>query len=248
MKMIEDDGGIRKVLHHRAHVGGGHIDRDGFHRCPRMAKSFPERNECVSSLAVTDEYDGPAFEVEDHSNIGVALLHRDLIDGQIPEVLEGKPGKLLLEVPFLDILDDIPGDMEMAGHVEDGHVLREFEDIALEGTGIGETGIGKTEFHLADGIASPAGDALHIQAQKDCLRPYGNQPESSRRASSENKIPAPACRAMKPVSFMRDREDHLAFLICRLHICIADETESMIQKACGHASPPIVEMPGSFSL
>ena len=137
---------------------------------------------------------------------------------------------------------------EDAGPLEDGHVLRELEDIPLEGTGVGETRIGKTEVYLADGIAPSARNALHIQVQKDCLRPYGNQTESSRRASSENKIPAPACRAMKLVSFMRDCEDHLASLICRLHVCIADETESMIQKACGHAAPPIVEMPGSFSL
>ena len=111
--------------------------------CRRMAQSFPEGFKGIGALAVADEYDGAAFEVEDHGDVAVAFLHRDLIDGHIPEVLEDRPGELLLEVPLLDILDDVPRHMEMPGHVENRHVLREFEDVPFKGAGIGEAGIGK---------------------------------------------------------------------------------------------------------
>jgi hypothetical protein len=39
------------------------------------------------------------------------------------------PGELLLEVSLLDILDDIPVDMEMTSHIKDRHALRELEDV-----------------------------------------------------------------------------------------------------------------------
>jgi hypothetical protein len=38
--------------------------------------------------------------------------------------------------------------MEMAGHVENGHMLRKLQDVPLETAGIGKSGIGKTEVYL----------------------------------------------------------------------------------------------------
>jgi hypothetical protein len=84
-------------------------------------------------LAVADEYDGAAFEVDGHGRVAVSFACGSLIYGQIPEVFEHRSGELLLEVPLLDILDGIPGHMEMAGHVEDRHMLRELENVPFEG-------------------------------------------------------------------------------------------------------------------
>ena len=108
------------------------------------------------------------------------FLYRNFIDGQIPEVFEHRPGELLLEVPFLNVLDDIPGDVEMAGHVEDRHVLRELEDVALESPGIGEAGIGKAKFYLADYLAAFTRNPLYVEVQIDHLRSYGHHAEPSR--------------------------------------------------------------------
>ena len=88
MKMIEDDGGMGKMVQHRAHVCGGHVDGDGLDRCGRMAQSFPEGFEGIGPLAVPDEYDGAAFEVERHGDIVMPFAYRDLIDGQVPEVFQ----------------------------------------------------------------------------------------------------------------------------------------------------------------
>ena len=61
--------------------------------CGRMAQSFPEGFEGIRSLAVADEYDGAAFEVEGHGDVTVSFAHRDLIDGQVLEVFQGRPGE-----------------------------------------------------------------------------------------------------------------------------------------------------------
>jgi len=88
------------MIEHRPYVRGGHVESDGLDGCGRVAQSFSERLQCIRPLAVTDEDDGAAFEVE--------------------------------------------------GHVEDRDVLRELEDVPLEGPGVGEAGIGKAEIDLAD--------------------------------------------------------------------------------------------------
>ena len=75
MKMIEDDGGPKKVRQYGTHADGGHSDGDGLHLCRRMAQPFPESLECICSLAVADEYDGTAFEIEDDGDVLVSFLH-----------------------------------------------------------------------------------------------------------------------------------------------------------------------------
>src|SRR5664280_820684 len=204
-----------------------------------MVQPFPERFKRFGTLAVTDEYDGAAFEVERYREIAMSLLHRNFIDGHVPEILEDRAREPLLEVPFLDIRDGIPGNREMPGYVEYGHVLRQFQDIPLKGAGIGEAGIGKPQVHLADRAALPACYPLDVEIQKDHLRSYRQRAKPPRHTSSQYEIPTSACRAMEFIPLVFHRENHLAFFICRPHIGVADKTESMIQKTCGHVSPPI---------
>src|SRR5690606_3788044 len=113
----------------------------------------------------------------------------------------------------LDILNDIPGYLEMAGYVEDGHVVREFEGVPLEGPGIGEAGIGKAEIDLTNRLAASPRNPLYVEVQKAHLRSYGHHAEPSRRTSPEDEIFAPACRATKFVSLVFDGKDDLALLI-----------------------------------
>lgn len=230
MKMIEDDGGFRQMIHDCAYVGRRHIDGNGVNRCRRVTKPHPKRCECISSLTITDEYDGAAFEVENHGYIAMAFLDRNFIDGQISKILESRPGEFSLEVAFLDILNNIPRHMEMTGHIEYGHMLREVEDIPFKGSSIGKAGIGKAEIDLTDGIASSAGHPLDIEVQVDRFRSYGHHTESSRGTSPQNEISAPTYRAVKLIPFVFDGEDHRTSLIGCLHIGISDQTESVIQQ------------------
>jgi hypothetical protein len=180
VEMVKHDGGFRKMVHHRARVRRRPIDGNGFNRCTGVVQSFPEGFQCVGPLAVADEYDGAAFEVERHGDIMMPFLHRDLVDGHVAEILQRRAGELLLQVPLLDILDGIPGNREMPGHIEDRHMFREFEDIPLESAGIGKPGVGKAELHLADRIAPPARHPLDVKIQKDHLRSYRNHAEPPR--------------------------------------------------------------------
>jgi len=211
-----------------------------------VTKPHPEGFEGIGPLTITDEYDGSAFEVEDNGDIAVTFLYCDLIDGQIPHVFEYRPGELLLEVPLLDILDDIPRHMEMTGHIKDRHMLREFKDIPLEGSGIREAGIGKAKINLTNRLTVSTRNPLYVQVQINHFRSYGYHAEASGRTSSQNKIPAPADRTMKLIPLVLDGKNYLASLVYRSHIGVADQTESVVQQACGQASPP-VEMRGCFS-
>ncbi len=75
-----------------------------------------------------------------------------------------------MQVPFLDILDHIPGNSEVSGYIENGHMPGEVEDISLKGKGIGKSWIGKSEVYLTDGIAAPALYLLNTQIEIDGLR------------------------------------------------------------------------------
>ena len=58
------------------------------------------------------------------------------------------------QVALLDVLDHVPADVEVMGHVEDGHAPRQLQDVTLEGLGVAAPRIGEGDLDLAD---QPAG-------------------------------------------------------------------------------------------
>ena len=40
------------------------------------------------------------------------------------------------QVALLDVLDQVPADVQVLGHVADGHAPRQFQGVALEGVGV----------------------------------------------------------------------------------------------------------------
>ena len=62
-------------------------------------------------------------------------------------------GEVLFQVTFLDVLDRVPTDAEMLGHGLDGHVLRQFQRIALEGVRVAPPRFGKADGHLTRDVA-----------------------------------------------------------------------------------------------
>jgi len=177
MEMIKDNGGPGEMVHDSAYVCGRHIDGNGFDPCPGMAQLFPERFQCLCPFPITHKYDSATVQIENDGHIAVSFLDRNLINGHMAEVLERRMGELLLQMPFLDILDGIPGDAQVPGHIQDCHVLRKVQGIPLKGPGIGEAGIGEAELYLADRRATPARYPLDVEIKKDHLRSYRNRAE-----------------------------------------------------------------------
>jgi hypothetical protein len=76
-------------------------------------------------------------------------------------------------MPLLDVLDDIPTDVEMIGHVLDGAEPRQVQHVAFEGVGVGPPRIGKRHVHLPRDFALKANDARDFGKDKGRPRSDG---------------------------------------------------------------------------
>ena len=77
----------------------------------------------------------------------------DLIDGQLSKLFQLGIGKSLFQIAFLNFFDHIPADVEMMGHILDGHVPTKLQAITFKGPGIAVARIGKVNTNLANQIA-----------------------------------------------------------------------------------------------
>ena len=59
----------------------------------------------------------------------------------------------------MDVLDLVPADAQVASHVLDGHVLRQFQGVAFEGMRVANAWVGKGEFDLAGDMTMLAFEA-----------------------------------------------------------------------------------------
>jgi len=69
----------------------------------------------------------------------------------------------------LDVLDRVPADVEMLGHVLDGHKTGQFEDIAFKSSGVALLGIGEADFDLPDHAAVETQDARNLELHEGRL-------------------------------------------------------------------------------
>jgi hypothetical protein len=115
----------------------------------------------------------------------------------------------------------------------------QFQGVSLEGPGIGKPGIGKTKVYLADVPAPLTIDPLDLKIDIHLFGTHRNSTESPGRGAPQGQPGAFAHRTAHSVSLMSDGENNRTFPVLGLHVGVANKTESMIQKTCGHASPPI---------
>src|SRR5262249_8722639 len=124
-----------------------------------------ERLQRVGPLAVADEDHRPALQVHHHRQVAVPLGDGDLVDGDGVQVLELGLGKAPLQVALLDVLDQVPADVEWVGPIEAGHAPRQLQDVALEGLGGALPGFGEGDLDLTDqptgGAFDPRDGQLH---------------------------------------------------------------------------------------
>ena len=74
-----------------------------------------------------------ALQVQDHRQVAVPLGDGDLVDGDVPQVLELGLGEPPRQVALLDVLDQVPADAQVHGHVADGHAPAQLQGVPLEG-------------------------------------------------------------------------------------------------------------------
>jgi hypothetical protein len=153
----------------------------------------------------------------------------DFINGDLTQVLELDPAELATQITVLDVLNEIPTDLQMFRHVPDGHPLGQFQDVPLEGLGVAASCVREVDGHLTHRATVRTAHARHLQYDLDGAGTDGKTAKATHLESSADHPLGPASRTAKIPSFLTDGEDHLAALIRGLHIVVAANPKPMIQ-------------------
>jgi hypothetical protein len=153
----------------------------------------------------------------------------NFIDGDLAELVQLGLAEAPLQVAGLDVLDGIPTDLEVVGHVLDGHVPRQFQGVALEGPGIAFLGVGESDFHLANAVTDGAPDPGDIQGHEGRLGANRHGAEGALFVSADPDILAVALRAAQAVTRLFDAEGHVALVEVLAAIVVANDAEGVVQ-------------------
>ena len=167
MKVVKDMDRVRQVSQHGTDIGRRQIGGHGLDAHLLPPKAGPERLQGLGPFAVAHKDYGPALEVQDDGQIAVPLAEGDLIDGDLLEFAQLGAGKAPAQAPFLDVFDDVPAHLQMAGHILDGHVPAQLQGIAFEGPGITPPPEGKRNLDLAHHLAQKTENPRDRQLDPD---------------------------------------------------------------------------------
>jgi hypothetical protein len=134
-----------------------------------------------------------------------------------------------LQRPGLDVLDGVPAELEVFGHVLDGHQPRQVQDVAFESTGVALHGIGEAQLHLTDLATVEAKNARDLQLQPHGL---GADRHGVERAFDTSLIPdlgGAARRATMAFPRLFDVEGHPTALEGLLDVTVANEAKGVVQ-------------------
>src|SRR5262249_47706884 len=229
MEMIEHVHGLGKVLTHGPDVGLAHVGGHGLDLGSGSTQPLPEGTQGVGPFAVADMDRGSGGQVQNRREIGVAFADRDLVDGDFLEVLEFRPAKATLQVPLLNVLDDIPTDVEVTSRVLDGRGPRQLQGIAFEGMRVGSAWVGEGDLDLAGALAVGAKDACNLEEDKGRFHADGPRLQEALLVS----LAVNGCRATRgaAVAFagLLDGEARAAVEKLGPAVFVAADTEHVIQ-------------------
>src|SRR5262249_45273893 len=137
----------------------------------------------------------------------------------------------------LDVLDHVPADAQMHGHIADGHAFGQLQGIPLESFGVAPPRVGEGDLDLTH---APTVQAFHAgDGPDDECGPAadGNGAEASLDVAPRGHLPGAACRTSAGVGLLADGEDHLAVPILGADVLVASDAEGMVQEAGGHTDP-----------
>src|ERR1035438_1908712 len=139
------------------------------------AQPLPECGQRVGSFAIADVDHGPGTEIQDHREIGVTFADRNFVDGDFLEVLELRSAKATMQIPLLNVLDDVPTDPQVEGGILDGGNLRQLPGVAFEGMRVSSAWVGEGNLHLAGMLALEANHTCHFEENEGPLQANGHR-------------------------------------------------------------------------
>jgi hypothetical protein len=212
-----------------ADIGWRHVHGDGLDLRATAFQAFPEGFEGIGPLPISHKHDRPRFQVQDHRQVSMPSTDRDFIDRDPTEMLELNTTEPAAQGTFLNALNQVPTDPQMLGHIPDGHVLRQLQNVTLEGMGVGTPLVGEVHRHLANLAAVDTAYPWHIQLDLNRSGPDGKTAKATGLKSPPYDTPGPASRTAKISTFLADRECHPASLIRGLHVLVAPNPKPMVQ-------------------
>ena len=133
MEAVVDEGRVRTHLLQGVAVGTRHVEREGLDRSELVVRELTE--EALDGLlapVLTHPDEAPGFEVEDRGHVAVALVDTNLVDRQEPEPIVARGADFAEQAPLVYLLDGVPGQAEVLGHLFDGQIPTQVLDSLLE--------------------------------------------------------------------------------------------------------------------
>src|SRR5512135_141020 len=143
------------------------------------------------------------------------------------------------EVALLNLLDHVPADIQVPGHIANGHTPRQFQRVALEGGGIAASRVGEGDLNLAYHATGLTFDARDGQGYERGAAPDGHGSEAALDPTARLDLGRAAGRAAAGLRLLVDGEDRLAVLVVGAGVLVAADAEGVIQQAGGHADLPV---------
>jgi hypothetical protein len=238
MEAVQDDCRLGEILFHGLLVGGGEVDGDGldlgFGRC----QPPPERIERSGLFPLSGEENRAAVEVQHQGQEAIAAADADLIDADVPHVLERWFGEVLLQVTFVDVLDDVPTHPPMLRHVLHRHPPAEFQDIPLEHMSVRAAGVGQPDVDLPDNPAGPALDAGERGHDPSAIPPDRQVANPAVFLASQDHVAAPALGATHSMRLRLAIKQQPLLIPLRLRDPVAMNAQNLIQSLLGHVGAP----------
>src|SRR5262249_5370576 len=156
------------------------------------------------------------------------------------EVLELGLGKAALQVLSVNVLDDIPTDAQVLGHILDGHEPAQLQGIAGERLGIAAARFGKIQLDLPD---PAAGRTRHAGDGVD----YGDRPVADRHGAEAafdlaagGDLGGTTRRTAALIERLGNVELDPALDVGGAGIGVAADPKGVIQQTRGHAATSVL--------
>src|SRR6185437_14039203 len=143
VEVVEDNDGLWQVGSHGVDVGQRHVDGHGPNLGMRGTQSPPKREQSVGAFAISHEQDRPGLEVQNHGQIAVPLADRDFVNGDLPHSFQLGPIVVSQQAFPLNVLHQVPTDLQVFGHVLDRHATQQLQNITGKRSGVGDARVGE---------------------------------------------------------------------------------------------------------
>lgn len=155
MKQSEDDFHMGDLLSYGFDRGVPHIHDDGLKSLSLPGGHAVEKGaERFGASVLPNPHYSAALIVEYHGQVPVPFAEGDFIDSQDPEPFIVRLPILLLQKELADILDGFPIQVQVFGHLSNGHELTQIVDVPSQAHGDPHIRLKKLQILDDDSVAS----------------------------------------------------------------------------------------------